>query len=508
MTVLPGGRAVRRWTRRRAWVRDPALLSDLLADVYNALLTVAIVVAMVLGGAAGLGADLAARPGAEGAGLGLRVGWLVLLGGAGAVLAVVALAARLGPVGVRPSQAAWWLPLPVERRGLLRPAAAIWPAVSAGVGTVAGLAAVLVVASGGSAPLLLAGATGGAGLAASAVLAVGLAQVTARGHRRARVLVDVLLAVVPVVGIVVASVDLPPPASTPVVLWGTAAGAVLLAGSLAVVLDARLPRLSDAILRERGFAAGEALAATLSTDTRALGRALSAQAAPLVRRSSSFRWLAPVPRRFAPHAALVTADALLLLRSPRHLAQLLVSACLPAVALAVPSPVPVVTVLLLVVGAYAAGLAVTEAARRAEDAPVLDALLPVGAETVRRLRLVTPSGAHLVWSLAVFALLTWRYGGAEWLALGALGAPGWAAGAVRAAYRPPPDFSGGLVHTPMGAFPPGALSVVSKGPDVALLCAAPALLAVLTGTISPPLLWLQAALTAVALAVAAHVPRT
>ncbi|WP_249043203.1 DUF6297 family protein, partial [Georgenia thermotolerans] len=228
--------------------------------------------------------------------------------------------------------------------------------------------------------------------------------------------------------------------------------------------------------------------------------------APAARaRSSRMRWLLRVPARRRAAAALVTADALLLARSPRHLVQVLAAACLPVLALAVPQPVPVVTIVLLVVGAYVAALATADGARQAHVAPALDALLPLSQRRVRLLRLAVPTAVLVVWSLGVFAALGWRYGdAAAWLALGVLGAPVWAAAVVRAAYRPLPDFSGPLVHTPMGALPPGMTTVVSKGPDVASLGAIPVLVALLLGAVPPALLVAQAVLAVVAVAVAAR----
>ncbi|WP_344382895.1 DUF6297 family protein, partial [Georgenia ruanii] len=281
---------------------------------------------------------------------------------------------------------------------------------------------------------------------------------------------------------------------------------VALAVAAALSLDARLGRLRDAVVRERGAAAGEALGALLALDTRALGRALGQAAAPAARaRSSPMRWLVRVPVRRRAAAALVTADALLLARSPRHLVQLLAAACLPLLALAVPQPVPVVTIVLLVVGAYVAALATADGARQAHVAPALDALLPLAQKHVRLLRLAVPTGVLVAWSLVVFAALGWRYGDAgSWLVLGVLGAPVWAAAVVRAAYRPLPDFSGPLVHTPMGALPPGMTSVVAKGPDIASLGAIPVLVALLLGAVPPALLAAQAVLAVIAVAVAAR----
>src|SRR5690606_21235042 len=96
---------------------------------------------------------------------------------------------------------------------------------------------------------------------------------------------------------------------------------------------------------------------------------------------------------------------------------------------------------------------------------------------------------------------------AGWLALGLLAAPVWAGGAVRSAYRPQADFSGPLIVTPMGVFPPGMATIANTGPDVVLLGAIPLLVAVLVGAVTPVLLGLQVALTALAVVLAVRPAR-
>ena len=505
MTV-PDGRSLRRWTRRRTLLRSEAGISDLLTDLYMAILTVAMSTAIVLSLTARVGTSLVASsvPVVTG-GFVLAPGWLAVLAGLAALLLLVALSARLGPVAVSSAEGRWWLPLVVDRRSLLRPAAARWPAVAAVPGAATAVAVALVLVPGLGWGVLVGAAVAGGATASAGVLAVGLSQVSAGAHRLVRLGADLALAAVPLLGLVLAVLS--PPAPTPGggALLLAAAVATVLAAALGVALDRRLARLPDAALRGSGAVAGEMLGATLSLDTRALGRALSDSAGPPSREgSASMRWLARVPRRWAAPAALVTGDAMLVLRSPRHLVQLVAAAALPALALAVPQPVPVVTLVLLVAGAYAAALAATEPSRRAHAAPALDALLPLGQRQVRRLRLVVPIAVHAVWSLGVFSLLTWRYGGPDWLALGLLTSPVWAAGAVRAAYRPLPDFSGPLIHTPMGAFPPGMTTVFREGPDVVALGTIPVLVALLTGAVTPALLGAQAVLAAVVVAVVAR----
>ena len=76
------------------------------------------------------------------------------------------------------------------------------------------------------------------------------------------------------------------------------------------------------------------------------------------------------------------------------------------------------------------------------------------------------------------------------------------AAAVRAAYRPAPDWNKPLVSTPMGALPTGVLGVVARGPDLVVLCLVPTWIAILLRSATPALLVVQLALSAVAVLVA------
>jgi hypothetical protein len=313
----------------------------------------------------------------------------------------------------------------------------------------------------------------------------------------------VLVALVPVLALLAAvgGVRLPA-APTP--------GTTLLVGLLVVVvaaallLDTRLARIPARDLRESGSVASQAVGAVVSLDSRELGRALTEGGAPRRRRRRSSR----LRRVRSAGGALVAADALLLARSWRHLAQLLGAASVPAVVLAVPRlQTPVVLLPALLAAGYVAMLATAEGARRAEMAPVVDRLLPLGARRVRWLRMVVPGVAMAAWSVPAFTPLVLL--GADlagWVGLGLLAAPVWAGAAVRSAYRPAPDWGGPLVSTPAGALPLGAASVLSRGPDVVVLGLVPVLVAVALGTVVPALLVAQVVVSAVVLAVCAHVP--
>ncbi|MEE6272960.1 DUF6297 family protein [Georgenia sp. MJ206] len=498
---------MRRWTRRFERARVTTSAAEVLGDVYTVVLTLAVTGAIIAAAAARFGAG-AAMTTHEVPVANLAPQWVAVLAAVAALAATAGLLARLGPVSLSGPESAWWLPLPGDRRSLLVPAALRWPAVCALAGLLGGAVLALVLAPApGAGPVLAMAALGaGAGAATAGALAVG--QTLPRWRRVRATVADTALALVPVAAVVLTLVPTTPPGLPPLaapLAAACAAGAALAAWARL----RRLPLVPDAELRERGAVTGQLHGAALSMDTRELGRALSQVATPSRRRRSArLAWLRGRGGRRRPGLALATADALLLARSGRHVVQLAVGACLPLAALLVPEPAPLAVVLCVTAGAWIAALATAEGARWAEMAPALDALLPLSERAVRRWRLAVPVAAMLAWSFAVFAVVAWRYGDlGGWLALGALSAPVWAAGVVRSAYRASPDWSGPLIVTPMGAFPPGMATFASIGPDVAILGAAPVAVALLVGEVAPALLVAQVLVSALALGIAARPPK-
>jgi hypothetical protein len=203
-----------------------------------------------------------------------------------------------------------------------------------------------------------------------------------------------------------------------------------------------------------------------------------------------------------PLSAVVVADLTVLLRSPRHLVQLVVSALVPVVVVITPQLAGALGVVVAVlVSGYVGMLATAEGARRAEMAPIVDRLLPLSAARVRRVRLVVPGVAMLLWSAVAFAAVgRWEGDVAGWLLLGVASAPVWAGAALRGAYRPAPNWQGPLVATPMGALPGGVAGVLSRGPDVAVLGMMPVVICVALGTVVPALVLIQVVASAIALA--------
>lgn len=501
--VLPGERgdapsaqAVRRFTAAAGRTRAGAGMGSLLSDVYYAVIMLAIAVGVALGVAQQLRVVLPPAP-AVAAPTGLNLPTLVTVLVAGLVGVLVSLAGRLGPVAAGGAEASWWLSLPVGRRGLLRPAARRLPVVAAvsGAVVVALLDGGLLADDGGR--VLRAAAAGALG-AMLLVLAAALVQSVGVARRRTSLVGDLVLAAAPLVavGLTLAGTRLP---ALPVPSWLVLAAVVLVVAAVAALVDRRLDRMPARTLRESGSVVTQAVGAVVSMDSRELGRALSAGVeAPARRRTSRLRTVRGAA------SALVTADLVLLRRSPRHVVQLVVAALLPLLATVVPQLASPGAVLLgVLLAGTVAQSATAEGARRGEMAPVLDRALPLPARTVRRLRMVVPAAVMLVWNLVVFAGLgRWAADVPAWLALAVAGTPVWAAGAVRAAYRPAPDWTKPLVATPMGALPTGVASVIARGPDVLVLGLLPTWIAILLRTVSPTLLLVQAVLAVVAVLLA------
>jgi len=495
---VPPARAIRRYTAQAGSTRVGAGLGALLGDLYYAVISVAIGVLIALGVAQSLRVALPpAPPGAlEGPSLAAIV-VAILVGLAGAL---VSLAGRLGPIGAGGAEATWWLGLPVDRRGLLRPASRRLPALGALAGAVlVGLLdAGLLGASGERVVRVVLAA---ALVAAALVLLAGLGQAAGAPRRRLALLGDLVLVAAPVLAIVLTVAGWQV-AALPAPSWPLVLVLAVVVVALAAALDRRLGAIPARTLRESGSVASQAVGAVVSLDSRELGRALTDAAMPSARRRT-----ARLRTARGAASALVTADLVVLRRSARHLVQLVVSALVPALACAVPQlDSPVGVLLALVGGGYVAMSATGEGARRAEMAPVLDRLLPLDARRVRRLRMVVPAAAMVLWSLVAFGALGWWASDVPgFLVLGVVSAPVWAGAAVRASYRPAPDWGGPLVSTPAGALPSGVLAVLRRGPDVVVLGLLPVWICVLLRTVSPTLLVVQLACTLLAVLVCSSI---
>ena len=517
-TRIPTAAYVRRVTADISGEREGRGRWWLLVEVWAVVLYVATGFGVVLGIAWSLGLGL------EGLDPGIAVGGAgatgtrtaaVALGVLGVTGALAATTARLGPVGVGGGGATWWLPLPVDRTGLLRPDALRWPALGAGAGAGGALFLPVVLGLPLSVPVLAAWtAVGGAcgGVATAGVLAAQVAR--PRLHRRLALVGDLVL-VGAVLGVSVLVERGTRPAGSaatggvalePGPLLGAAAVVAAGAVVLTVTSARRVGTIPGPRLREHGAASDRALAALLSLDLRELSAALSD--GPTRTRHRSVRRVVRGARR-----AVVQTDLLVLRRSPRLLVQVTVAVLLGVTLSRVPALAsgPGLYVLLLVTGLWTARAAAV-GARRADLVPALDRALPLSQRQVRVARGLVPLLAATAWAAVLLvARTTWSDDGAAaalvpWLAVGPAWAAILAAGAVRAAYRPPFRVrASSAVTTPMGGRPETA--GLERGLDVVLVGTLPTLLALAVDAWSPVVVGLQAAFAvAVVLGVRASDP--
>jgi hypothetical protein len=494
---FPSGKAIRRYTAAATNQRSGASVGDLLGDVYYAVITTAIGVGMALGIAGQLRQSLPATAPTVAGTTSLSLPGLVAVIVVALVGVLISLAGRLGPVGSAAAEVTWWLGLPVDRRGLLRPSAVRLPLVAglAGGIVVAVLDAGLLGDHQGSNVVIAALAA--ALVSAALVLAAGVAQAADARRGAIALLGDVVLGAAPVLAVVGVIRGWHPAALPNTPTWLVGLLVIVVAG-LVVLLDRRLDHIPSRSLRVSGSVASQAAGAVVSLDSRELGRALTdSAAAPRRRRSTRFR----VVR--GPVSALIAADATVLARSMRHVIQVVVAALMPVLVGVVPQLAGRLGfAIALIVGGSVAMTATGEGSRRAEMAPVLDRLLPIPAREVRRLRMVVPGVVMLGWSLVAFgAVGTWAGDVPSWLTLGIVSTPVWAGAAVRAAYRPAPDWGGALVSTPMGALPAGVTMVLARGPDVIVLGNVPVLIAVVLGHVPTAVVVAQVVVSAIAFAV-------
>jgi hypothetical protein len=443
--------------------------------------------------------QIAARPAAGSAALpgGLTAAAVALALTAG----LVALFARLGPVSATPATAAWWLPLPAGRRGLLR--GELLRVVALAVGTTLAVGVPVVLAW--TRPL--AGVL--TGLAVGALLAVvGVGVLAARqAGTGARWVPTTAGAIAALALLGPAAVGCLAAAAGSHVPWRTASSSAPVTGGLLLVLlvaagasllaaDRRLAALPAGSLRAAGETAQYATASVLSLDTRELGRALRTPVAR-PRRRRAWRWVR------APWQAVVAGDLAVLTGSPWRWGQLAVGAGLPVLAARTEglAELPALLAVVVVLGWAIAATALGEPSRRAAASPAPDRSLPVSGRTVVAARVVVPA-AVLALVCGVSALLVGQGAGSPgaWFALGLAAGPAWAGATVRAGYRPDLDWSGPVLSSPMGAIPAGVSGTLVRGPDVGVLGTAPVALALLLGE-APG--WLVGAQLAWSLAIAA-----
>lgn len=492
---VPAGARLRRLTTAISGTREGRRLGALLMEVWYLALAAAVVVAMLATTSQAV-RDVV-RSGADAAPSSLDGDLAVVLVLVAAVGALLGLSARLGPVAVGGGAATWWLPLPVDRRGLLRPTALRGPLLGAAAGLVVGVAAPLALVEGVDVAAVLRWAGTGAAAGGLAAALAGVGQLRGVGRRRLASAGDAVLATAAVLAALIA-LEVPGP-------WAAAGRGdrlaltppwvvVVLVAVVGVLAALAVERSSDRILgeslRTTGSLAGRGQAAVLSMDVREMGRVLD-----LGRGRATYRSRRLLPG--GPRRAVVVADLVVLTRTPRLLVQLGVAALVGLAAARMPltgSGLPL-WLALGVIGFWGVN-AVAVGARHADLVPALDRSLPLSARVVRAVRGVVPLLAGVLWSAVVLGAQAVRADDAAWL----LVVPAWAvvlaAGALRSSFRPVPKFRTVAISSPMGGVPQPGTSL--HGVDLVLLMTLPTGLAAHQGGFTSTTLLAQSGLAVLA----------
>lgn len=245
-------------------------------------------------------------------------------------------------------------------------------------------------------------------------------------------------------------------------------------------------------------------AAAATFDLQDLYRALT----PLPRRSRRGPLLVP-HRPTRPWVALWRAETIGWLRLPGPFP--LWTAAAGAMLMIATTPgwsTPVVVVPALVITALIAADLAAAATRITALTPEVETILPISATVARLVRVLTPCLAMAAWTALVLGVLGILTGTASLAVLGALTGTGLGATAVIGARRAPLDWSGAVVMTDAGLVPIGVISQLTAAHTFGLLVLMPAVLALVMGTVTWPLLGTQALFSAGAVYAAMRRPRT
>ncbi|WP_336204779.1 DUF6297 family protein [Nonomuraea sp. LPB2021202275-12-8] len=458
----------------RAFVRSRRRTSPGLLDGYTTLFMLAMTVAVL--GRPALAAVEALGGHADVTRMGAGTALLAL-----SLAAALAGARALGPVLLSPSDAAWLVLTPLDRRAVLARPARVLAVLALVAGAVLGLALLSVLGAPDQLTWRLVGAMV-LGMSASAggmALAV-LGQASSSWHVWLSTALAVLLVVALVAAFGPARVPLAAAAGAPLTAVAAAAsGAAALAALLVRRAWVMLGRMPARSLLAASTRAGHVASAAVTLDPGALTW-IAEDNHWRARKLRSARW----PSMPAP-LAMAWPDWLRLARRPARLAMLAASAALPAVLAQAGAHGPAVGVSVLAGGLAVAATGVS-GARRDGDNPALARLLGVGPRTALLARALLPAVLGGVWTASALVVVELAQpavlggaGGGWWL-FGPLTAPALAAAALRMARRAPVDHSMPVIEMAGGAIPTGPVFWALTGVDLALLGCLPAAMALTT----------------------------
>lgn len=525
-------REIRQYTFRAGLSRTEGGIMELISEVYTSilggltLLTMAGALIIALRHSLGVGDESAllasaVAPGFHSVTL-LQASTTVLLTLAAALLSVEM---TMGPVAMTLPQTAWWLGLPVHRRGFIQPGflkSLIWPSIAA-------ILVVLPLSLGMAAdptPLNLALAVlCGLGLAWLLYGIAAWCQITASGAWLKQVTAAItLFAPLTLVATAlynnVAGADAVTgaqtawleylPTSWPLLVADGASWPLLLVAlalGLLVLVYLRLERITTAALKKSAAAGAYAASSVLSMDATELSRSLSTGPAT----GNAKVRLKLIFTQGTAHArsikTLASTHATMALRSPAILLRLLVLAAIPASLASVEFLGNAVLIAVaLYLCAHFSVTALGATARFAAGNPAVDMLMPLPAKTVRRVHWIVPAAAMTLWAaICLGLLLALGVGSPSLVILAVLAGPGLGAATLRAGFRPSPDWNMPAVATASGPIPTGAIRSFLVGPDLTLIVLLPVLIALVAGGVPAIAFPLQLMLTWLAFLWGTHV---
>lgn len=523
---------IRQYTFRAGLSRTEGGLLELVSEVYTSilgaltLLTMAGALIVALRHSLGVGDESAllasaVAPGFHSVTL-LQASATVLLTLAAALLSVEM---TMGPVAMTLPQTAWWLGLPVRRRGFIQPGflkSLIWPSAAAVV-------VVLPMALG-----MVAEPTPGR-LALSVLCGLGLAwvlygiacwcQITDSGAWLKKVMGAItLLAPLTLVATALynngAGRDAITAANTawmeylptswPLLVADGATWPLLLVvlalGLLALVF-LHLERITTAQLKASAAAGAYATSSLLSMDATELSRSLGGATSvgkSRVRLPLIFKGGTALSRSVK---TLISTHATMALRSPATLLRVLVLAAVPASLASVEFLGNAILIAVaLYLCAHFAATTLGATARFSAGNPAVDMLMPLPAKTVRLVHYVVPAVLMTLWAPICFGLLlALGVGSPSLLILAILAGPGLGAATLRAAFRPTPDWNMPAVASPTGPIPMGAIKAFLIGPDLTLIVLLPVLIALIAGGVPAIAFPIQLTLTFLAYTWGTHI---
>ncbi|ALE05433.1 hypothetical protein AL755_08005 [Arthrobacter sp. ERGS1:01] len=503
---------IRQYTFKVGLSRTEGGIMELISEAYTfvlgglVLLTMAGAIIVGLRNSLGVGHESALAASVLGPGFHsvtlLQASATVLLTLAAALLAVEM---TVGPITMTIPQTAWWLGLPVRRRGFIQPGflkSLIWPAAAAVVVVVPmalGMASAPTPGRIGLATLC------GIGLGWLLYAVAGWCQITNAG-KWLKNLVGIVTLVAPLTLVATALYNNAAgerpitgaqtawleylPTSWPLlvadgVLWPLILVPISLLALAAVYWN--LERITTAQLKEAAAAGAYVAGSLMSMDASELSRSLgggTSQGTSRVRLPLVFRGGSAASRSIK---TLLSTHATMALRSPVSLLRVLVLAAIPASVAAVEflgNSVLIAVVLYLCAHFAATSLGAT--ARFAAGNPAVDMLMPLPSRTVRRVHYVLPAVGMTAWALVCFGLLlALGVGSPALLILAIFAGPGLGAATLRAAFRPTPDWNMPAIASASGPIPTGAVRAFLVGPDLSLIVLLPVLICLISGGVPP-----------------------